>query len=460
MFKYPGRIATNQSANKRKSTPTPNRLNLLNLEKGVLEQADVARTFGFVDLYRDFGAAEPQQHELEKRLASLESQAGEIFSKITRMYDAGKEEVQITRGAKDLLRRFLFLMLYRNLAFADRYDKSAADYDSNDRDDMLAYMKEKGFDRPRDVWFSNIRAFLDIDLARSSEAVEEDLIQRAFPADALWFVKNMYMYTLTLCTPNVDLDEFLLTQNAYAIFEGPNNPGAWTDFHIFAPVSAKIMIVLRQNFLPSTLEEDKDYEAAKLEVLELCESRHPENSLQGSCLEEVPVTKPRNNYSRFVNGKVELLPTKISMDKHVFYFRFFKLETKHVQRINEILLQEAIGTISIVYKSPIGLRRALEFYLADEGPGFKKIYRSPVGQPDKTQFVLKGDGQWSNTGPEDGRLPYLKLLEKIAQGLGSAVKAKYTVVDPITLAPPPSLAPKQQDRYEALGSLSHSSRRA
>lgn len=69
------------------------------------------------------------------------------------MYDAGKDEVHIARGEKDLLRRFLFLMLYRNRFFANRYDKSAADYDGDDRDDMLAYMEEKGFKRPRDVSF-------------------------------------------------------------------------------------------------------------------------------------------------------------------------------------------------------------------------------------------------------------------------------------------------------------------
>lgn len=76
-------------------------------------------------------------------------------------------------------------MMYRNRTFANRYEKSTEDYNSNDRDSMLAYMKEKGFDKPRDVWFHNIHAFLDVSLSREWG---KEIIDRAYPADAQWFI--------------------------------------------------------------------------------------------------------------------------------------------------------------------------------------------------------------------------------------------------------------------------------
>ena len=40
----------------------------------------------------------------------------------------------------------------------------------------------------------------------------------------------------------------------------------------------------------------------------------------GSCLEDLPITEARNNYRQVVNGRVELLPTRMSRDKHIFIF--------------------------------------------------------------------------------------------------------------------------------------------
>lgn len=288
-----------------------------------------------------------------------------------------------------------------------------------------------------------------MDLARAPAQVGEEIMGKVFPDDALWFM-NMYQYFLALRTPRLDTDEFLLTQNAYSIFEGPNDPGAWADFHTFAPVSPKIMIVLRHECLPTGIEEDEEYEAVKLRQLHQIKSQHLVPASAGSCLEDLPVTKPGNNYSRVVSGKVELLPTKISLDKHVFHFRFVKLQTRHVQKINEILLQQAVGTTAIIYESPMGLRRPLEFYLADESPGFKSVYRSQAGGADDTQFVFQGNGKWSNLREDDWE-PYFKLLEKIAQELGSTVRVKYRVINPIKVDLLPNLRPKQQIRYEKLG---------
>ena len=442
MFKNPGKIKPKTSKNKKKRAPVPTRLNLLNLETGALEQADVAHTFGFVDLYRDFDASEPEQHDLEKRLSRLEGDASEIFRKAMRVQEEGNHEFQLTRGQRDLLRRFIFIMLYRNRTMASRYEKSAADYDENDRDEMIAYMKAKGFAQPKNVYFSNIRAFIDVDLSTEWQVWYPEISRRAYPSDAMWFFKNMQMSYIAFCTPQIEADEFLMTQNVYSIFEGPNNGGVWTDYHIFAPVSPKLMIITRSLLLQDGVDED---EPSRQQLLQWNKSMHINPESADSCLEDLPIARARNNYSRVVNGKTEMLPTKLSRDKHVFYFSFFPLETRHVQKINMILLEEAPGMIALVYKSRESLHRALEYYLTDDSPGFKQIYRPPptdlgdsFNVPDALGLSL---GKWR----EDEGIPYLQLLERIAQTLGSTVTAKYRVHDFSQAPVGPKITPEIKD---------------
>ena len=155
----------------------------------------------------------------------------------------------------------------------------------------------------------------------------------------------MQMSYIAFCTPEFETDELLMTQNVYSIFEGSNNGGVWTDYHIFAPVSPKLMIITRNFLLQSGVDED---EQSRQKLLEWNKTMHMNPDSAGSCLEDLPIAKARNNYSKVVNGKTELLPTKLSRDKHIFYFRFFPLETRHVQKINAILLEEAPGTIALV----------------------------------------------------------------------------------------------------------------
>ena len=90
---------------------------MLDLESGNLKEGDVGDTFGIVDMYRDFNEADRDQHKLEQDLSVLESAAGEIAARVKGIYDVDKEEVQLVRKDSDLLRRFLFIMMYRNSSF-------------------------------------------------------------------------------------------------------------------------------------------------------------------------------------------------------------------------------------------------------------------------------------------------------------------------------------------------------
>lgn len=392
-------------------------INLVNLETAQLEQAPLSRTFGLQDMYRDFEASDPElQHHVEKRLSVLESEAAKILARARKAFNEGKGEVMMKREERDLLRRFLFIMLYRNKGFYGRFNLSKEDYKSNDRAQMMEYMEEKGFEKPIDVWFSNIKAFLDVKIEKDPFSWIENIKEMAFPLDGMWFWKNITMFFLTFCTPEEPDDEFLLSENSYSVFEGLNSNGVWTDFHLFAPVTPKLMIVLRSTILPSGAD---DQNPAILKMLEETLAMH--NPIQGinqqrPALEALPVQKARNNYSRVVNGKAEPLNVNVRDNNHKFFFRFFPINTKYTQLINTIFLENAISTTLILYRSSEGLKRALEEYLGTSRAGFKL-----VSLPRNNMSVE--NLQFSD------RLPYLEKLMQVAAGLGSTVKLSYS--DPL-----------------------------
>ena len=445
VFKNPGKVVQKTSKKSKNRPPRPQRLNILNLKSGAFEQGDVGDTFGIVDMYRDFEKAGPDQQKLERELSVLESAAGVIIAHVTKMYEAGQKEIQLIRKDKDILRRFLFIMMYRSSSFGQRFAKSKEDYDANDREDMLVYMNEKGFKTPRDVWFANIRAFLDVKLDKEDwmNAMEE-FQKLAYPTDARWFFMHIQAYFMAFCTPKRTDDEFLLTQNVYGVYEGPTcNLGPWTDYHRFAPVSSKIMIVLRSTLLPCVGVKDEDDNRQML--LDWNKSMHLNPDKAGSWLEDLPVCKAQNNYSKLVDGRMELLPTKMSRDKHIFYFPFYPLDHEHVQKINMICLENASDTAAMVYKSQASLRIALEFYLTDKTPGFKVTWRPPPTLPGPLQIVFQGGEHAQRL------LPYLHLLYNVATQLGSTVELQHNALNPPKTATKPAMDAELRARYGKLG---------
>ncbi|KAL8789537.1 MAG: hypothetical protein Q9195_006764 [Heterodermia aff. obscurata] len=449
VFKNPGNVKPRTGRGKKKPAPVPSRLNTLDFASGTLIQDDVAHTFGIVDMYRDITASGSDPFDLEKRLSRLENDAARIFADIKRAHDSGRGDIHLKRSEKDLLRRFLFIMLYRNKTLAGRYEKSTEEYDAVDREAMLSYMQEHSFRTPRDVWFSNIRAFLEIDLSKEWQQWYPELHARAYPSDARWFFKNMQMSYLAFCTPETADEEFLLTQNSYGVFEGPSSPsGAWTDYHVFAPVSPRLLMVTRSFLLPSGNDGEAG-EEERLAMLEQSKSMHFDPASADSCLEDLPIAKARNNYTRMLDGKLVLLPTRISREKHIFFFKFFAIKATHVQKINQIFLEEALGTTQLVYKSSIGLRLALEYYLTSEDPGFKQVIRKM--DADLPDHIPRLDGDAWDTRREENRLPFLRILENIAKTLGSTVTAKYNMIDPVGLAGSKHIGTELIDWYRKIG---------
>jgi len=414
-------------------------LHAINLTGATAEliETPVSRTFGLVDMYRDLeGAA--NQHYLEEQLSRLESRTGQIIHKIRKAFEAGEREVWITRPDRNMLRKFLFIMKYRGTGQHRRfYHQNAEGYSEDDREPLLTYMREKGYQKPIDVWFDNIKVMLELKMDPEGEWMEE-LRKRVYPDDAEMYIAHTQMMYLALCTPSAKDDEFLLTENAYNIHEGPNSllihpdtgesiMGCYTEFHVFSVVSPKLIMVLRSFLLPIP-EEDSDEEIKlwRETMLQLNIIQHNDPLHVRSILEDLPVTKARNSYTRLVDGRIVLLDGENGSPRsdHKYCFRFFPISTEHVNKINRIMLEQSHNSATIVFKSRLATRKTLDYYLS-----------------------LPCDGGFKMVGsaPNDPKLVCLKKLEQAVKQLGSDTTAVYHQMQPSKIS--------DGDEFETLGQM-------
>ncbi|XXH01737.1 hypothetical protein Hte_008098 [Hypoxylon texense] len=356
--------------------PVVNNVNL-QADPFSIEETKVKRILGIYDMYQDTSAPTEQQRRMEKMFGDLESRASIVFRKITKAFESKEQGVWVTRDERNLIRKFLFLLKYRSSGFHRRfYHESEEGYTANDREKFHAYMREKKVSRPIDVWFDNIKTIIELDMDPEGLWMK-NLLGQMYPDDAIWFISHAQGMFMAICTPSNPGAEFILTDNSYGIFEGPNTfakdpktgdviEAGWTNFHEFAPLSPKLMIILRSSLLPNPEEDGserirKERESQRKEAVDDWYGTDHKSSLA-----DLPITKPRNNYSQVVNGRVELLPGSDGRlrknDK--FCFRFFPTSTEHVNRINLFLFDNAQRCRNIVFGTLDAFKKTLEWYMS------------------------------------------------------------------------------------------------
>jgi hypothetical protein len=334
----------------------------------------VKSSLGMVDMYRDISKAGRLQHDLEEELSKLESKAGEIYTKILKAFENGQTDVWLTREERDKLRKFLFVMKYRGPTFYERFNHESIDtYVADDKIKMNEYMKEKGFNRPRDVWFHNLHTILKLkhDLDQSWMTT---LPEQMYPSDAMWYIMHTEMMYMALCTPASPDDEFVLTDNCYNVYEGPSTLGtdlsgeiiatAWTSFHEFAPVSPRLMIVLRSNSLPEPTEDSNaDIKTRRERYFHMITMQF---SKKESLLQHLPIKKAGNSYTLEMEGRRDYAPGEDGSRKreHKFKFSFFPIPHLELHKINSIFFENINQNTTMVLRSRGAFKATLEWYLS------------------------------------------------------------------------------------------------
>lgn len=344
----------------------------------VICEKPVKRILGQINMYHDSTKPDKQQQEVEQMLSKVEDQASQIFRKIVKAHEEKEPGLWITRPERDLVRKFLFILKYRGSGFYERFNHdSPGAYSADDRELMREYMSQHGFTRPLDVWLHAIKTIINLDMTERTEW-QKELANQMYTGDAIWFITHCEYYYMAICTPSDPGDEFILTDGCYNVFEGNNcfvrdsktgevGGGSYTPLHMFAPISPKLMIVLRANQLPNSLE-DADEVVKKMRQLQrgLVLGPLSVDDWGFSRLADLPIDKARNSYSKVVNGRLQLIDSSgewkpRKQDK--FCFNIFPIDTKHVNMINGFLLDNCATCTSVVFESTSAFKKTLEWFL-------------------------------------------------------------------------------------------------
>ena len=382
-----------------------------------LVETTVKRILGQMDMYRDTSQPLPTQNHIEDMFSQMESRVSTIFRKITKAYDAGDPGLWLTRKERNDVRKFLFLLKYRGSGFHRRFDHpTPEEYDEDDKELFQEYMSQKGFTRPISVWFDNLKSIMELEMDAAGEWMDK-IRRKIYHADAEWFIMHTQSFYMAICTPEDPLDEFVITDGCYNVFEGRNcyandagtgqvDPVAYINLHEFAPISPKLMIVLRSFVFPLP---DEDANPETKEAREDARARAVNNifgpeTLENSLLCDLPIKKARNSYSASVNGRLRFVAGEDGTHKlsHKFLFNFFHIKQTHVHKINGVFFDNAFTCSRIVFASRDSFLRSLEWYMtaAPEVIG-KKVTLTDGGQ----------------------RLHYLRKLDALMKALGSNKKS-------------------------------------
>ncbi|KAK4194403.1 hypothetical protein QBC40DRAFT_188240 [Triangularia verruculosa] len=351
----------------------------LTLNPPVICEKPIGRILGRVNMYDNPNQPTALQREVEKLLSALEDRASQVFRKITKAHNDKEPGLWITRSERDTVRKFLFILMYRNKGFHDRFNHSTAEcYTENDKELVAEYMRKNNIVTPLDVWLEGIKAIINLRMDPDRKW-RETLVKQMYPHDALWFWTHVEFSYMAILTPAKDGDEFILTDNAYSVFEGPNNSAVdaesgevidtdYTPLHTFAPISPKLMIVLRTAVFPDALE-DAHEGVKEMKALHRSMFRVPLESPGSdkvrSLLADLPVTRARNSYSTIVDGREQLVgdgPWKRNSGDR-FCFTIFPVKRRHVDMINGIFLDSCTLCTSVVFESREAFARTLEWYL-------------------------------------------------------------------------------------------------
>jgi hypothetical protein len=210
---------------------------------------------------------------------------------------------------------------------------------------------------------------------------------------------NAIIYPV-VCTPSLLDEEFVLSEHASCLHEGPVYHRHYTELHIICVLTPCLALLLRQEALPEIVEDkDEAVKTKKQKDLNDMLKVYPDPYEAGSVLHHVPFAKPRSTYSKDAGRKLVLF--KEGALSSTLSFPLFSLNSATIQTINSDILEESSDLPIIVFKSRKGLQLALE----------AGIFSMKTVQCD-----------------EDPMIGHLKRLERIARLIGSNVTAVYKTI--------------------------------
>ncbi|CAJ0550827.1 Ff.00g107570.m01.CDS01 [Fusarium sp. VM40] len=341
-----------------------------------IEEHSIKRVCGLHEMYTDPTPTAKFPRQLEEKFGKLENRASHIVRHIIKCHQE-QDSVKLTRIQQTTLRKFVYLQKQRSSGFYKTYNhESIDDYDINDRALLRDFMTKKGIHRPIDVWLQGLSSIIDLEMDVNKVWVEI-LKATVYPGISRHFQEHITEFWMSFCTLLDENEEFILTDTAYSIYEGPTDDyqdaktGEWLRlgprFHMFAPISPRVMVILRSNHLPEPLEDSIADRSADRKMWRQIEIDSVYGVGKTSILEDLPVHKAFNSYSHIVDGKWVM---RQDWDRQLrqtdtFTFPFFKISTQHGRIISGLLLDHAFNGSTIIFDRKGPFLDLLEWFLTE-----------------------------------------------------------------------------------------------
>jgi len=378
-------VEARNAATDRRNPP----INVYSLADGSITPSPVARSYGHMNMYRDAGISLVNEMHIEKTLGVLEGQASRILIRIKRAQAKNAASVTLTRVERNCVRKFLFVMKLRKPLFWAKYSCTMEEYQHVDREHLLKFMQERNLTKPIEVWLHTLKTIIDTPIDTDDEW-EKTITDTCFTHDAHWFVLHMNGFFMSFCQPADEEDEFILSESAFGIHEGPTEgvsgfipqgasasrekPRAgdvrgadltsefnklrisdswYTEYHHLAPFSPKLLLVLRSNYLRT--------EEIKRQFRAMANSGIPGSHQWAipSVFDHLHLEPPEPSYGR--NVPVEQFKRS---DQDTFTFPLHKLSRGDLVLFNSIILNEVRKNLT--WRSDLAIKRTLGAYLEEE----------------------------------------------------------------------------------------------
>lgn len=375
----------------------------------VMDGTPITTPSGFIETYKETEYAQ-DVHYIEKRFAQLETDADGIIEKLDRSIEKGN--VTLERGEMNTLRKFLFIISYRNGHRSQQFIKEQFDEAALQR--IKAFQAEHRLRDIRSVWFFNLKSILE------SEHWQVAGNPRIFSADRLDYkVEQDWFHLQFFCTPTGS--DFLFT-GAMGLSEGSpiydpilqltldtmfGESQYWTGTQSGTsrvlslsrswPLTPRLLVILINHFdliqeQPSPNENpiERPYDMKKSYFYDLPKTVHDVTSnpplSPATCH---MLNAPIETFTQEHHRLREELNTMNKLDgkyidtrvRDLFKCQIGQLTEEQCVRVNVLILDHS--DINIVFITAKSLRRALKRYTregrirsrADRGVGFQILER-------------------------------------------------------------------------------------
>ncbi|KAF8586525.1 hypothetical protein K439DRAFT_1386994 [Ramaria rubella] len=336
---------------------------------GTLSARPIGTVYGVQDLYRDVRNMQ-DANELEKKLSVLEYAAARVIQDIHRTIDdADPGTFTCSREDLEKLRKFLFIMHYRNDALSLSYFQADHPENAPIRERIQKFGDKLGLRSPGEIWLYFLRYYLDtphsqigLDAMTGPNGpdpmaiLDPNMDSEQFEAVTYQQHAGMYYLGILQAAPG---EEFVLSHNSFGLWEG--RVDGFQGLHRLFIISPRIAVLLRLNWLrPEMVSESPKFRAA-------CRSDLVDIKFRPAASSTAITLRSNIDLHTLQTYKMSNAAKK---DK--FNFNITKLTEKETYAVNSVVLLNTRREGSITFRSPKCMLHTAQKFAKDPDIGCKQ----------------------------------------------------------------------------------------